>query len=555
MKKLVMGVLVVALLAGGGYAQMTLNGSANARMQVAAATATPAPEATEPAIETVVVDAAVVPLEHVSLNFAQGVSTIVGEVSVKEGDMVQKGDMLAKLDTRDLQLKVEQAHVAVAQAQATYDKFIQGATPEEIAAAQAQVAQVQGQLRQARGSVTPQDVTAAQADVTAARLALSKLEAGPKTADVQAARARLEQARASLAKAESGPKAADVEAAQAALEQARANFQLESASLSGAKTNANATIEQSANAVRDRQAEYSRIFWDNREIEAGGDTLEQESLDAETAALRAVENAQSTLAQAQVAYDQAMQAEMSGVASAEARVAQAQANLDKVLTSLDTAAVAAGRADVAQAQANLDTLLRVDPDQLAAARARVAQAEASLSRLRGDQRAGSIAASAASVENARAVLAQLTADPGEPDIAEMQSRVDLTRVALKAAELALDDAALRTPISGTVAEVNLKPGEVPGAASAAVIVADISTWQIETTDLTELDVVNIDEGDAVIITFNALDGVELRGTVTRVKPIGKTKQGDITYTAVITPDQAETRLRWNMTASVLFQVD
>lgn len=553
MNKLVMGVLVIALLAGGGYAHATLNGSANAQTQVAAPT--PAPEATEPAAETVVVDAAVVPLEHVSLNFAQGLSHIVGEVLVKEGAKVKKGDVLAKLDTRDLQLKVEQAEVAVAQAQASYDKFIQGATPEEIAAAQAQVAQVQGQLRQARGSVTSHDIAAAQAEVEAARAILSKLEAGPKTGDVQAARARLDQARATLAEAEAGPKAADLQAALAALDQARANFQLESANLSTAKTSAYAAIETSSNAVRDCQAEYSRLYWDNREFEATGETLEQVQIDAEAASLRAVENAQNTLTQAQVAYDQARQAEIDGVAAAQARVAQAQANYDKVLTSVDTSAVAAARADVAQAQANLDNLLRVDGDQVAAARARLAQAQASLAKLRGDQHAGSIAASAAGVENAQAVLAQLTADPGAPDIAEMQSRVDLARVSLKAAELALDDATLRTPISGTVAEVNLKPGEMPSALNAAVIVADISLWQIETSDLTELDVVHIAEGAPVIVTFDALSGVELRGTVQRVKPIGKTKQGDITYTAVIALDQTEARLRWNMTASVMFEVN
>jgi HlyD family secretion protein len=34
----------------------------------------------------------------------------------------------------------------------------------------------------------------------------------------------------------------------------------------------------------------------------------------------------------------------------------------------------------------------------------------------------------------------------------------------------------------------------------------------------------------------------------QIKPIGVNKQGDITYTVVIAPDQWDERLRWNMTA-------
>lgn len=67
-------------------------------------------------------------------------------------------------------------------------------------------------------------------------------------------------------------------------------------------------------------------------------------------------------------------------------------------------------------------------------------------------------------------------------------------------------------------------------------------------DLTELGVVNVFEGDEVLLTFDALDDLELSGTVVRIKPIGENKQGDITFTAVIRPDNQDPRLRWNMTA-------
>jgi HlyD family secretion protein len=180
----------------------------------------------------------------------------------------------------------------------------------------------------------------------------------------------------------------------------------------------------------------------------------------------------------------------------------------------------------------------------------VAQAQASLNKLLGEQRAGSVDAAAANVASAEANLAQLKADPRASDLAVAKTQVQAAEVSLKEARLALDQATLKAPLAGTVAELNLKVGELPNASSAAVVLADLATWQIETSNLTELSVVRLNEGDQVKVSFDALPGVELPGTVSRIKPIGKNSQGDIVYTVVVKPAQYDARLRWNMTASV-----
>ena len=38
--------------------------------------------------------------------------------------------------------------------------------------------------------------------------------------------------------------------------------------------------------------------------------------------------------------------------------------------------------------------------------------------------------------------------------------------------------------------------------------------------------------------------------MSQIRPYGNTRQGDIVYTVIITPDQQDERLRWNMTAKV-----
>jgi len=92
-------------------------------------------------------------------------------------------------------------------------------------------------------------------------------------------------------------------------------------------------------------------------------------------------------------------------------------------------------------------------------------------------------------------------------------------------------------------------GEVVDANAPVAQLADTAAWQVETTDLTELNVAQVREGDQVALTFDALPGVTLNGHVLRVKGFGENHQGDVVYRVIVVPDQADARLRWNMTAS------
>ncbi len=83
--------------------------------------------------------------------------------------------------------------------------------------------------------------------------------------------------------------------------------------------------------------------------------------------------------------------------------------------------------------------------------------------------------------------------------------------------------------------------------------ADLATLQIETDDLTELNIVRVREGAPATVTFDAVPGLTLTGRVVRIKPLGENRQGDMTYTVVIRPDQLDERLRWNMTAAVAIE--
>ena len=68
-----------------------------------------------------------------------------------------------------------------------------------------------------------------------------------------------------------------------------------------------------------------------------------------------------------------------------------------------------------------------------------------------------------------------------------------------------------------------------------VQLADLITLQIETDNLTEVNIVRVREGAAATITFDAIPGLTAAGKVVRIKPLGENKQGDMTYTVVLRP--------------------
>jgi HlyD family secretion protein len=495
MRKIILIVVAIAVIGGGLFAAFRTGvlGGTSAAQPIAVPTAPP------PAPLAVIADGRVVPLADVQLAFER--SGTVAEVLVAEGDQVQAGQALARLDSRDLALRVERARVNLERAQAHYNQVAAGASPEAIAAAEASIAQAAAQRNQVTSSVSPQDLAAAQAQLTEAQAALANLLDGPQNTAITQAQAAIDQART-------------------ALEQQRAT-------LSAAKTNAELALTQAANTLRDAQDAYSRIYWENSDLadSLGDNDLPQERIDQEAAALRAVQNAETALQQAQVTYEQTQRNEIEGLANAEARIRDAEARLEQLVAA-------------------------PEDDQVAAARARIAQAEANLAQLRGEQRAGQIAVAAAGIDLAQAQRDQVAAAPREVDLVAAQVEINAAQVELDQALLDLERATLVAPIPGTVAQLDLRVGAVAGPGTPALILADMATWQIETDDLTELDVVRLRTGDAATLTFDALPDLQLPGSITHIKPIGATRQGEIVYTVVVTPAHFEPRLYWNMTAIV-----
>jgi HlyD family secretion protein len=126
---------------------------------------------------------------------------------------------------------------------------------------------------------------------------------------------------------------------------------------------------------------------------------------------------------------------------------------------------------------------------------------------------------------------------------------------LEAAKAGLAAFSVLAPFDGVVAELNAKAGSSIKAGEVAVTVADFSSWLIETTDLTEIDVVALSEGQPVALTLDAIPGETLNGVIESIGQTYEENQGDIVYAVTVALDDSHPSLRWGMTAVVTFAED
>lgn len=156
-----------------------------------------------------------VDIRQVSLAFNS--SERIDEMTKNEGDTVTKGEVLAKLNTRPLELAIERQKAAISAQEAQVEKLHNGSRSEDIAAAQAQVNAL--------------SATEANARVYYNRMlklrstgAISKQTADNAEAQWKSADANLNNAQAVLDKAVNGARKEDVSAAEAQLAELKAQL-------------------------------------------------------------------------------------------------------------------------------------------------------------------------------------------------------------------------------------------------------------------------------------------------------------------------------------------
>jgi multidrug resistance efflux pump len=165
---------------------------------------------------------------------------------------------------------------------------------------------------------------------------------------------------------------------------------------------------------------------------------------------------------------------------------------------------------------------------------------------------GKVEVAKAQLADAQSEYDRLKNGPDAEKLAVAQARVDNAAAQVAAAQYAVDNYEIKAPFTGIVADINIAVSEQITPNSWAIAVINPSSWYVDTNDLTEYDIVNINIGDSVAVTVDALPELELTGSVEEISLAPKTSAGDILYTVRILVQDPDPRIKWGMTAEVTF---
>ncbi len=140
--------------------------------------------------------------------------------------------------------------------------------------------------------------------------------------------------------------------------------------------------------------------------------------------------------------------------------------------------------------------------------------------------------------------------PDPDQLALAQARVDNAQAQLTAANAALSHLELTAPFNGTVTKIDVAVGEQAVPNQPVMVLADFSSWYVDTNDLTENEVVYLQLNQSASVVPDALPDLTMTGQVESIADSYVEKSGDITYQVRILLKDPDPRLRWGMTVEV-----
>jgi multidrug efflux pump subunit AcrA (membrane-fusion protein) len=154
---------------------------------------------------------------------------------------------------------------------------------------------------------------------------------------------------------------------------------------------------------------------------------------------------------------------------------------------------------------------------------------------------------------AQAEYADRESGPDADSVESLQAQISTLEASIAALDVAIDYLTLSAPFAGSVVRIEVQVGEVAVTGVPVVTIADFSSWYVETDDLTELEVVRVQDGQSVSLTPEALPEESLQGTVEHIDQLATVWQGDVTYTVRIRLEPSELPLRWGMSVTAYFE--
>ena len=490
-------------------------------------------------------------------------SYLVESVNVQVGDVVQAGDVLAQLDTEQLEMDIAQQQAAVdaSNSQSAHQievnrKAYENAVENYENGLDSNAISAESGVNQAESSLTQAEygVDSAQLQVDAAEAAVRDarenyyITRDQLNGNVDDAREALDDAEDALAEAEAAYNSAVAEAnskvtsaaanaaqkqqefeqaqkdwdefqkthgadrkdAQTKWSEAKKAYEDAYIAYNTAVANEDPAVDVYEKEMKKAQAAFNAAQTEYDQIEAEWQPAYEKYIAAQTAKDEAVAAQES----AATAASSVASSAYSGVASAQTGVASAEAQLDAARDARNGSTLTQLEQGIASANRSVDSAeLQED-----IAKAQQDAAEQSADTAKQQQ---------AATENS---IAQQI-DTLKDNLIGSQIAAQSTKsqeIAIQSLQDTLADATITAPVSGVVTAVYAEEGQ-PGNGLLFVI-EDTDALKI-TTNIREYDVGNIEVGMPVVIRSDATGDKEIPGTVTYIAPAANKTENGNTLTA------------------------
>ncbi len=501
-------VVLAALVAAAAYAlwAMVLSGEGSSGEETQTATVERGS-----ITNTLSTSGVVVAQSTAELSFGQ--SGLVTAVNVTLGQEVKQGDVLAEMESGELESALVTAEVNLASAQAKLDELLEGPSESDLASADQTLLQAQANYDQAEGALEDLLDGPSETELRSAELAVASAES-------QLAKA--EESRSNLYSASDDAVAAAEEAVSKA-EDALWNAKRTAANAADSLVLAKVSFQNDAATYCDT-ADYVEGICDDlhiplweQEVRSLGHSIEP---DADPEPSPELISATTSLISANTSYKNARASKTSAdnaVESAEADIEAAKNDLEEAKKGPSSAEIAAADVAVAEAQLSLDEA----NEKLAELIEGPTQEDLEEAQSNLDQAAAAL------------VVAQAKWDDvyGGPDPLDIELQRDQVRQAELSVERArdnLEDAQIIAPFDGTVAALNIEVGQEPSTQQAAIILNTPDALRLDLV-ISESDRPEVEVGQSGFASFDAIGDIPFPFVIDSVGTNPTTTQGIVTY--------------------------
>jgi HlyD family secretion protein len=489
------------------------------------------------------------------LSFGQ--SGLVTAVNVTLGQEVKQGDILAEMESDELQSALATAEVNLASAQAKLDELLEGSSESDLASADASVLQAQANYDQAERALedlldgySESELLSAQVAVASAESQLAKAEEARRNVD-SASDDAIAAAEEAVEKAEDALASAKRAAANAADSLVSAKISFLSAAATYCDTDDHLEgicddlhiplweqdVKRLVNSISDEitaSGEITAAGAVSDEVQQGPEPTAEPTVEptveptaeatveatAEVEAGDDIVKATTSLLSANTSYKNARSSKISAdnaIVAAEADLEAAKSDLEETKKGPSSADIAAADVAVAQAQLSLDE-----------AKEKLVELVEGPTQEDIDEAQSNLDQAAAALVVAQAKRDDVYGGPDQLDITLQRDQVRQAELSVKQAQKNLEKAQIIASFDGTVAEINIEVGQEPGTQQAAIVLNTPDALRLDVT-ISESDRPEVEVGQSGFATFDALGDTSFPLVIDSVGINPTTTQGVVTY--------------------------